>query len=266
MKALNQSQITMFLRCGEQHRRRYIEGEIVPPSIALVRGSSVHKGIEFNARQKIDTRVDLPKKDVVDFAVNEFEARIVSDGLLLTPEEESEGKASIIEGGQKEVISLTGLYADQVAPEYQPIEVEQKYSFTLEGGQEIYGTIDQLDEHEIIPDFKTAARKANVADYDASIQVGLYYLLYHLTKQKPPRQVNVEVLIAKKTPERQQIVQTRTREDYQALLLQISGVARAIESGIVTGAYGTGSWACSAKYCGYHSTCPFVPAHKRGKE
>ncbi len=47
------SQLSMFQRCGEQYRRRYMEGDIFPPGLALVTGRATHKSAEVNLKQKV---------------------------------------------------------------------------------------------------------------------------------------------------------------------------------------------------------------------
>lgn len=42
-KYLSVSQLDTFTRCGEQFRRRFMEGECIPPGIAARIGSGVHK-------------------------------------------------------------------------------------------------------------------------------------------------------------------------------------------------------------------------------
>ena len=67
-KHISISQIMMYVRCGEQHRRRYQEGDILQPGIAQVKGTSIHLGAkEIAALLKVSQRtvrrdMDLLKK------------------------------------------------------------------------------------------------------------------------------------------------------------------------------------------------------------
>jgi hypothetical protein len=90
---ISPSQMDMFFRCGEQYRRRYVLGEIVPPGVALVKGSAVHKAAEVNYRQKVETHVDLALSDLTDAAATDVTHRVAAEGLMLTPEESSVGLA-----------------------------------------------------------------------------------------------------------------------------------------------------------------------------
>lgn len=122
---ISPSQVATYTKCGEQYRRRYLEHEIIPPSISLCKGRSVHKGSEYNFKQKIDSRVDLKRDEIVDYAVADFDTSKEKEGLLLHPGEESRGKAIVVGEAKDSVRDLAGLYAREVAPKYQPEGVEE---------------------------------------------------------------------------------------------------------------------------------------------
>ena len=70
--SIHQSSLGTALRCGEQFRRRYIEGERVPPGVAAGRGTGVHKANEVNLNQKVITGTDLKLSDLKDAARDGF--------------------------------------------------------------------------------------------------------------------------------------------------------------------------------------------------
>ena len=78
---ISPSQISMYSRCGEQFRRRYLAKDIVPPGVALIKGSAVHKGIETNNEQKMESWADLPKDDIVEAAVSTVKEKVKNEGL-----------------------------------------------------------------------------------------------------------------------------------------------------------------------------------------
>jgi hypothetical protein len=118
------TQIEMLCRCGESYRRRYIEGEIIPPGIAALKGTGLHRAAETNMRQKIDSHVDLPAREIVDAAVSAFETQ-VHGGLSLTDEEMGRGASIVVGEAKDDVAELADVHARQQAPDYQPILVEQ---------------------------------------------------------------------------------------------------------------------------------------------
>jgi hypothetical protein len=84
----------MYAKCGEAWRRRYVQKEIIPPGVAAVKGISLHKGSEYNFTSKLETKVDRPVKDIVDYSVSTLEEKIKAEGLTLIDEEEERGKKS----------------------------------------------------------------------------------------------------------------------------------------------------------------------------
>ena len=92
---LSPSSLEMYAKCGEQFRRRYIEGDKIPPGVSMLRGTGVHAGVEANMRQKIDTYRDLPVSDVVDAAVAKFDLELAG-GYSLSPDETSRGATIVI--------------------------------------------------------------------------------------------------------------------------------------------------------------------------
>lgn len=263
---LNQSQIQQWMKCPEQHRRRWVEGDIIPPGSALVRGTAIHVGAEVNFKQKIDTKKDMPAKDIVEAAVATIGSRIRTEGLWIPPKQEDEGKAKVINGIEKEVIALTNLYAAEVAPHYQPIAVEQEMTFKVDGleGVEIGGRIDTISDAQEVVDLKSYSKLANEDQMNADPQPTMYALLKLLKTGTPARSVNMEILVLKKEPEHQRIEIVKRKADFVALLEQVKSIAGAIKAGVAPGAYGQmGAWWCSKNQCGYWKTCRFVPEHKR---
>ena len=108
-KHLSPTQLGMYLRCGEQYRRRYIEKEIVPPGIALIKGGSVHKAAETNFRQKIESREDLPIKDIREAAAANFDGQIAS-GYILDPDERAIGAKKVLGVAKDSTIKLVDIY------------------------------------------------------------------------------------------------------------------------------------------------------------
>jgi len=67
IRHLSATSIGMFRRCPEQFRHRYILGEKERPGEGLVIGSAFHEGVEFNYAQKIESHVDRPTAEVVEY-------------------------------------------------------------------------------------------------------------------------------------------------------------------------------------------------------
>lgn len=259
------SQLGMYTRCGEQYRRRYIAKEIVPPAIAMIRGTAVHKGSEVNFKQKIESWEDLPKKDIVDASVQDLNDRVQHEGILLSADEVSIGKDKVIDQAQKQVVSLSGLYADHVAKKYQPraVELTQKIDIP-DSNIKILGRLDTLTIDDTIVDLKSATKKKTQAEFDGSPALTTYALTKEVLDGKPAKSIEIEVLVDKAQPEVQTISTFRNQDDYVATLNSMNQMAKGILAGVFTPAYGLmGAWWCSKTFCGYWSSCPYVPKRLR---
>lgn len=267
---ISPSQLSTFENCGEAYRRRYIEKEIIPPGVAALRGSGVHKGAEMNFSQKITTRVDLPKDQIVDRAVAEFEGRMKVDGLFLDPVAAARGK-DIVVGEEKDVtVKLAGLFSDEVAPVYQPTAVEKKITIELpESPRDILGILDFTGEiilnpgPEGIVDYKTGVKTKSQNEFDVSAQITLYDLAYRAARGKAPDFLRVEQLIAlKKGPKRVTNETTRSTPDFKAAVARVNSMVGALEKGAFLPA-NPGAWNCSPKWCGYFASCKYVNSERK---
>jgi translation elongation factor EF-G len=253
---LSPTQLDMLSKCGEQYRRRYVEGERQPPGMAMLRGTGVHKGIELNFRQKIDSRVDLPAKDVIDAAVSGFESQL-KGGYEMNEDEVSRGAAVVIGETKDTVARLAELAADEMCPEYQPVLVEQVVRIELAGSHDLLGVIDLADERGRVIDTKTAAKSKSQNDADGSMQLTAYSAMHKLATGALPTELRMEVLVDTKKPKRQTLVTTRGPDDLAALAARIDAATRVIQAGLFVPAT-PGAWWCSGKWCGFYSTCRFV--------
>ena len=243
---ISYSQLNMYSRCGMQYYYRYAEKIILPPEIALVKGHSVHYGIEINSTQKVETRRDMPKKDIMEISVMEYEHSI--EGAEATADDKGAGKDS--------VAVLSGLYADEVSPTIQPVHVEKSIDVTLEGVIPIKTIIDCIDDQGNLRDYKTAGKKKVQKDIDDSLQFTLYHIAYLQEYGKEPASLKMDVLIDKKTPEYQILESKRSIENGILAVRKIHAVVDALQKEVFLPAP-EGSWICSPQYCGYYRMCRF---------
>ena len=256
-KHVSPSQLSMLFRCGEQYRRRYIEGEVIPPGFAAHRGTGVHAAADENNTQKIETHEDLPVDDLKDIAAEGFELRYKTDGVMLTPEERSRGM-KIVKGEYKDqTVMLAELWGNEVAPTIQPILSEAKLTIELpDAPRDLLGILDTVTDDGTIIDLKTAGRKWPKNRANSELQFTFYGLAYRAVYKKDPRQIRADVLVAKSQPEYQPIITTRNQDDYKVLINRINTFLKIIETGAFTPA-SPGTWWCSKKWCGYAETCPY---------
>jgi hypothetical protein len=261
---LSASQLDSIARCPEAYRRRYIEGDKIPPAIAMIVGSGMHKGAETNFRQKIESHADLPVSQIVDAAVAGFEAQ-AAGGVSFSAEEASRGVKNVLGEAKDAVAEFATIHAKQQAPDYQPVMVEQAVRIELPGPRDLLGVIDLLDDQDRITDFKTAGKKKSQADADDNIGLSVYAASFQSIYKRPPALVQLDTIVRTKTRIERQVVQSeRSEADMAALAARINVVSRQIEAGIFPPA-SPGAWWCNGTYCGFFSSCRFVNAERKAK-
>ena len=249
----------MYQRCGEQYRLRYMEGKIIPPGIAMVKGIGVHEGARGNFRQKIESHEDLREDDVVEMAVAGFETSLEDKGVFLTKEEESVGYRKVVDKAKDGVVSLTKLYSREVAPLYQPTLVEVKQRVLIpESVYDLEGRLDLIDDKEAIVDIKTTARAKPTNTAEKSQQLTFYALIYKALTGELPKDLCLEVLVDTLEPRRQDLHSTRGVQDLVLLTRRINRMI----TGILAGSFqpcSPESWMCDPRYCGYYGNgCDYV--------
>lgn len=259
---LSASQLEMFARCPESWRRRYVEREIIPPKLAMLKGSAVHSAAEHNMRQKMESREDIDAEQIADFAVNAFDEKLKHDGYMLGKDESANDIAPM----RDVVAGLALSHATQQAPEYQPIAVEHKFTIDLPAlSHDVVGVIDLVDEAGTVVDFKTTSRVTSQLDADMSTQLSMYAASRMAVDEKAQSvNVRLDILVeasARRAVRRAVVESTRDKSDLPILGRKIAVVSKSIDAGLFPPAP-VGSWYCSEGWCGYWSTCPYVNSER----
>jgi len=173
---IRQSSLNMLWRCGIQYHRRYDLGEIIPPGIAMHRGSSFHAGAAHDLRQKIASKENLPMKEVVDFALTDFEGRI-GQGYVLTPEEKAIGAKKVIAEAKDSLPRFCEAFCEVVGPKIEPAWVEDAITIEIDGKCDLIGTLDCAELNSIY-EFKTRSRKPPERDVHIDPQLTMYAMLF----------------------------------------------------------------------------------------
>lgn len=254
---LSFSQINMFLRCSQSWYYRYIDpGIVLPPGIALIKGKSVHSGIEYNFGQKIKSKVDLPKKDIVDKAVFEYDEQTKNAEIYITDEEAGKGKKEIIGEGLDSLVKVTELYADEAAPTIQPVSVELKQTVNIPDCRPLITVIDCIDDKKTVRDFKVTGKSKPQNEADNSLQLTLYALAYHDINGEMPEELTLDTLVTTKKPKYAVIKTKRDEMDFITAIRTIQAVEKAINAEVFLPP-AEGSYVCDPKWCGYYSMCKF---------
>jgi len=264
---ISPSQMEMYPRCGEQYRRRYPEGEIIPPNVPLLIGGGYHAGAQINFEQKIYSHEDLPVAEIVDAAVAGFEGRVMADGFLLTDEESGKNPKNVLGEAKDQLSQLAEVHAKKQAPDYQPIAIEHRWRIVLpDATHDLVGVTDLCDDQQRVIDLKTAAKRESEkwpTKADTSVQLTSYAAAYALANHGDfPSEVRLDVLTKTKTPARQVLSSTRSAADLVPLVKRINTMLTGIQRGIFMPA-SPGDWVCSPRWCGYWPTCPYVNSERR---
>lgn len=268
--ALSPGRIGMMLDCGYAYKRRYIDDEVIPPGVAMARGTGVHGGAEYNFAQKMETREDLPVKDIVEVAVASFEQEVETADVHLNPEEEKRGRDIVLAEAKDITAVLAQVHAEHQAPKYQPTHVEQWARICMPGSKyDLNGRIDLIAEGVKDPkkprvrDIKTASRKKSQSDVDRSLQLQFYAAATAVLTGLWPEDVGLEVVIETKggKSSAQELTCVPTKRDMETMVHRINAVVSAIEAGVFLPA-AIGSWRCSSRWCGYAATCPHYNAER----
>jgi len=259
--SIHQSMIGTALKCGEKFRRRYIEGEKAPAGIDAARGQGVHAASKVNLRQKVATMVDLPLSDMQDAARDGYVKSLQEGGVYLAPEDVP-AKNRIINTALNDVISLTGLYAAEVAPAIQPVAVEERFALDVGLPIPMAGIMD-YEQTESIGDLKTSGKLWTPGREKTELQAKLYSYVFEKKTGKRPR-FDYKILVNKKKPELQTLSMVPTIQDYRAMLLTVVRFWQMVQSGVFLPA-DRGHWSCSLRWCNFYQTCRYV-GNQHGKE
>lgn len=258
--SIHQSFLGMALRCGEQFRRRYLEGHIIPPSIAAGRGTAVHKANHVNLTEKIKTGEDMPVSDLVDVARDAYVATFVPLGVYMS-KEDLPHKSRLLNEGFNDAERCVGVYHKDVAPRIRPRAVEQDFHVDVGLALPLAGRIDYQEEPRL-GDLKTTGMKWQEGRIRQEIQP-VFYSYVHEKQTGLRPEFTYHILIARRGktgPTSEELQEQKiTPEDshYNALFAKLELFLKMLKTGTFPPANPT-SWWCNERWCGYWHTCEYV--------
>jgi hypothetical protein len=266
------SALSTLQQCGEKFRRRYIERERVPSSLRQMRGTVIHKTAAVAHRRQIE-KAELPSvEEARDTAATELD-RAWQGGVSLLPEEAALGARVVKDQTKDFVVGLSALHVQKVAPAIHPIGVEYRVTVKPAGADfEIVGVIDLVDEQPIrdlsgvvsagtvIRDLKSREKSPQRGEASDSQQLTMYGMLWWAHTGALPGAYVLDILV--QTPERKirshvEQETTRTLDDVGALVGRLNVAVEAVRKGVFLPT-DPSNWWCSARWCEFHSTCPYV--------
>ena len=256
------SSLDTFRRCPYQWQRKKIWKRIERPAEAPVLGTTVHAALERNFKQKIDSGVDIPLADLVEWYTD------VGFFQTVTAEQERAGeevewKDTSAEDARQRGRLMVAAYHHNVAERIQPLAVETEVSVDLGAPVPVIGRFD-LEHTAGVIDWKTGKRKSSKPRESWRIQAAVY---------SEAQSKSVEFHVIACSLERHTVSITTPLEE-PALLVQLSRAERAetrlrvraisAEACMYMDRYGPDlpwpthgrwhDWACDA--CGFRADCP----------
>ncbi len=236
---LSPSQVRTFLDCSAKWWFKHALLLPEPKTSSLALGLAIHKTVEVNFRQKLETGQDIDTAAVVMLFRDHWREQMGETEFRADEEPLAIGKV-----GEK----LIAKYMQEAAPSIQPAAVE----FDVEGqiaGVAVRGRVDLLDVHGRIIDLKTAARKPSCVSPDYAFQVATY-------RQIAPGasgEARIDTLVKTQTVQLIQQGFTVQEQDLQATRT----IYPLVQEGMQSGLYFPNRQAllCSRKQCGFWEHC-----------
>lgn len=248
---LSVSQIEMYIRCPQQYKRRYVDGIVAPPGVALVEGSSHHEALAFNNNGKVKTGNDSTTKDVADMFVSSFDKRKKD-----VEDWEGEKPDDIVSRGVVLVGEYMKSFAPRLTPEAVEFEVTKKIGpVTVLGYVDVLGRMKKLvgsNSAKTVVDYKTVSRKKSEDELKSSLQLSFYGMAVSDSGSKKTDVGYCNLM--KKTGK----VEWQTVELTLARMLWFRRVTLMVADAISRGSFpptDPSNWCCSERFCGYYSKC-----------
>lgn len=253
---LSPSQFNMFRRCPKQWYFRYVLGLVAPPSISMLKGTLIHKGVEITHKRTIATGSPAPIDEVVQYLADDFEKR--SEGI--------ENWEETTSGAVKDD-SIRGMrvYYRDAVPYITPVKSEHPFAIKV-GEVPVYGVIDLVDRIidtemslendpenpnrvEVVSDLKTTSTTWTEQKLRQDPQMTFYALA------EGTHRVRVDLLLDQKKGVSYKPMRTvRDAIDKRLLIEDVGEVVDQIKAGYFPRCDPT-SYTCTLKFCGYYNRC-----------
>jgi len=242
------SSLNTYLECSAKFMFQNIEKVETGNKPALAFGTSIHKALETNFTQKIESRQDLPLEQIKEVFSNTLDVEFSNVDPLDFEEKPGAYKDSGIE--------LVTKYQKEHAYRIQPALVEKKIEVKFKGYEiGLSGTIDLVDEDGILVDHKTTSKQVTEIPQGYQLQVGgAYPLLYRALTGKKLNGIRVDFLVRKSLKAHyNDVLPIGIEEDEQYFI----NVFNAVTSGIKNGVFAPNRqhMYCTKRFCKFAEIC-----------
>lgn len=235
--------INAFLDCSAKYFFQEIEKVETPNKSYMAFGTSIHKTLERNYSQKVESKIDLPVEEAKQIFSDTFEDEFNNvDRIDLTDEQPGQMK--------DQGVKLIEKYQKEIAPRIIPIAVEQRIKVTFKNyDYGLAGTIDLYDADSIVIDHKTTSKKI-----DGTIPEGYKRQLsaYTILEEATGRKVSSARIDYFKR-DTLDVRHLSVPVDREYFMNMFQTVGDAIKNGIFIP--NRSSFLCSKRYCKFYAEC-----------
>lgn len=246
-----------FLRCNYQWFLSYVEKRPSLPGASLPIGTNTHNSSEWILEYRLMNN-ELPSQyEVEHYARQISEQWFEENEIRLNKTEAKKGYDAVVQASIHQVIDLSLLYLERVAPHTFPKSldhIERKWFVHLPGYPTIMGIFDALGDG-IIYELKTAGRKPQDDDAASRPQLTFYALATQMEFGElwPMR---IDYLVKKVNPEYYYQYTSRTDADIAWLKTQLDACFESIEKECFPPTHPQ-SMFCTPSWCGYTDSCKY---------
>lgn len=256
---ISHTQVQMLLKCGIQYEKRYIDGEIIPPSASLTRGKCGHTTLEYNFRQKVKSERDVTDEAIRDVFSDQWEEN--RRAIAWSEKDLAGDSVSKAEGRWKDSgIGMVSAFHSERSPQIQPAHVEFPVDVEFGAGvPKLKAVIDRVDRDKSIKEVKFVSKSPSAGDVDTDIQLTIYDMAYRALFGEAPSGLGKQWAVGTKVPETvEQVCRPRSQDTLDRLMNRLWVAMEAIKRGAFLPA-AHGSWWCSPVWCGYWQGCKYHP-------
>lgn len=276
----SQSKLSLYQRCGEAYRRRYIEKDVQPAPLRVRAGSAVHAVAALMAKARMGLMSGHAPKEPVFTKVDEvaaaaFEQQLEAE-VVLTPREKAEGSEGMHVGRAKDDVVQMARAFVPVVKALDVVAVERKVTVKPQDSDiRLVGTIDLITRDpatggDVIDDVKTARRSPPRNAADVSAQLTMYGMLRAAETGKLPVAYRLHHLVRTPKSSVARYISLATRRDVndlRALVRRINTAVDGVRKGVFTPAQPGVAWWCAPDWCEYWQTCKYVnPKEEHGDD
>ena len=236
---LSPTQVRSFLDCSAKWWFKYGLGLPETKTSSMAFGLAIHRTLEINFREKLETGEDLETPGVVTIFRDAWLEQVGQ-----TVFRKDEDPSALRKTGER----LIARYMDEVAPRIQPMAVELEVKGEI-AGVAVSGRVDVLDVKGRVVDVKTSSRKPSCVSPDYAFQLATY-------RQITPDasgEARLDTLVKTQSP---QLVEQSYRVGEEDLR-QTQVLFPLVQDGIRNGLYfpNRQSLFCSRRHCSYWQQC-----------